>query len=385
MRSILFFIVINIFFTSPTEAQQTCHIDDNIPTNYLVDTACVGDTILFEYLYDETLIINPTFNWSGLLSCLPELISMSSDSSTIVVMATQPYDYLNATAQGCYGILAIPTVDTLCAVFPVIRVILCPPESGFIAMDRQLCSGECVEFVAQSLHAPEVFYWEFEGGNPSFFVGREPPPICYEQSGSYGVSLAVGNGAGGDTMYMADYIEVLETPAIAQADTLYVTVAQGDAITLASCGIAAYNAWYQEPQEALLCENCDVFSWQVYQNTLLRCDIYDDSLCRSSCYYALQLAEVLDACDVPTGFSPNGDGMNDTFYAMCRFANVIRLKIYDRWGKLVYAGVGNTAVWRGNYESGEAAEMGVYSWVLEYEQVSDNAIKTKAGAVTLIR
>lgn len=378
---IFYFWIVGIAFIN---AQiPPCYISDNNTYFAPVDTYCVGDTVLFEYIYDPQLIPDPIFDWSGMLDCFSAILSPVIDTPFLSILLVEPAAY--NTMWGCHGTIFTSEIDTLCSLSSYIEVILCPPESGFIAMDRQVCSGECVEFAAQSLHAPEVFYWEFEGGNPSFFVGREPPPICYEQSGSYGVSLAVGNGAGSDTLYMANYIEVLETPTLTQADTLYVTVAQGDAITLASCGIAAHNAWYQEPQGASLCENCDVFSWQVYQNTLLRCDIYDDSLCRSSCYYALQLAEVLDACDVPTGFSPNGDGMNDTFYALCRFANVIRLKIYDRWGKLVYAGAGNTAVWRGNYESGEAAEVGVYSWVLEYEQVSDNAIKTKAGAVTLIR
>jgi len=53
--------------------------------------------------------------------------------------------------------------------------------------------------------------------------------------------------------------------------------------------------------------------------------------------------------DVPTGFSPNGDQTNDTFTiaGLDNFYENYELRIYNRWGTLVYIGNKNTADWDG--------------------------------------
>lgn len=86
---------------------------------------------------------------------------------------------------------------------------------------------------------------------------------------------------------------------------------------------------------------------------------------------------------VPTAFSPNNDGSNDLFFAVA--SDVIRyeLKIYSRWGMLVFETTDSTQKWDGKV-NGELAQDDVYVYVINY--TGANKISgTLSGQVTLIR
>lgn len=81
-------------------------------------------------------------------------------------------------------------------------------------------------------------------------------------------------------------------------------------------------------------------------------------------------------CPIPKGFSPNGDGNNDTFDLT--YHQVEFIKIYNRNGLEVYRhGKGYTKQWDGKDKSGKILPAGTYFYVLE----SDG--KTKSGWVQL--
>ncbi|RMG81294.1 MAG: gliding motility-associated C-terminal domain-containing protein, partial [Bacteroidetes bacterium] len=90
-------------------------------------------------------------------------------------------------------------------------------------------------------------------------------------------------------------------------------------------------------------------------------------------------------CDIPVYFpnifSPNGDGINDTFFGQGTDFEPLRLVIYDRWGGRVYEGSGN---WDGT-ASGEAAPAGVYVYEFEYFNLRKNAAEKIRGDVALVR
>ncbi|WP_158962946.1 T9SS type B sorting domain-containing protein [Myroides fluvii] len=81
-------------------------------------------------------------------------------------------------------------------------------------------------------------------------------------------------------------------------------------------------------------------------------------------------------CPIPKGFSPNGDGNNDTFDLT--YHQVESIKIYNRNGLEVYRhGKGYTKQWDGKDKSGKVLPAGTYFYILE----SDG--KTKSGWVQL--
>ncbi len=76
------------------------------------------------------------------------------------------------------------------------------------------------------------------------------------------------------------------------------------------------------------------------------------------------LDEPLDVV-MPTGFTPNGDGSNDSYVVQGLDAHPDnRITIYNRWGNVVYDRVRYTNDWRGENQQGEQLPNGTYFVVL---------------------
>jgi gliding motility-associated-like protein len=82
---------------------------------------------------------------------------------------------------------------------------------------------------------------------------------------------------------------------------------------------------------------------------------------------------------VPTGFTPNGDGLNDNFEVATVLITKFHIDVYDRWGKLVFASDDLSFKWDG----GKLGE-DVYTYVIKATEWSGSTV-SKRGTVTLIR
>ncbi len=88
---------------------------------------------------------------------------------------------------------------------------------------------------------------------------------------------------------------------------------------------------------------------------------------------------------LPTAFSPNGDGINDIFRIANfeEFENYI-LRVYNRWGGLLYDNQGFNVGWDGSY-LGVKQNIGVYSYYIEAQPINGASIMKTSGTVSLIR
>ena len=92
---------------------------------------------------------------------------------------------------------------------------------------------------------------------------------------------------------------------------------------------------------------------------------------------------------VPSGFSPNDDGLNDRLLVHGpEDTDVISFRVFDRWGELLYEGndfkVNDTNNgWDGTFR-GEYVNSGVYVWHLTVEYV-DGSRESFKGGTTIIR
>lgn len=86
---------------------------------------------------------------------------------------------------------------------------------------------------------------------------------------------------------------------------------------------------------------------------------------------------------IPNAFTPNDDGINDTFSPKGGGIKTYSLVIYDRWGNKIFTTNDFAKAWDG-YKNSEIVPQGVYVW--EINIVSANG-KTKemTGYVSLIR
>ncbi|MFI5164554.1 MAG: gliding motility-associated C-terminal domain-containing protein, partial [Bacteroidia bacterium] len=83
---------------------------------------------------------------------------------------------------------------------------------------------------------------------------------------------------------------------------------------------------------------------------------------------------------IPNVFTPNSDGVNDVFsISGSNTCSPYSLKIYDRWGILIFETEKSGFAWDGRTSAGIPAHEGTYYYVLQ------NAASTKKGFVTLLR
>lgn len=92
--------------------------------------------------------------------------------------------------------------------------------------------------------------------------------------------------------------------------------------------------------------------------------------------------------DFPNIFSPNGDGLSENFgiVSNCDFSK-FRLKIFNRWGKIVFEGDQASTTWDGT-QAGKALPSDVYLYLLDYETINPLGEKAQGrlqGDVTLLR
>ncbi len=86
-----------------------------------------------------------------------------------------------------------------------------------------------------------------------------------------------------------------------------------------------------------------------------------------------------------TGFSPNSDGINDTWEIehAIEYGDKIRVRVYNRWGELVFEskGYGGENAWDGT-RNGRLMPVGSYYYIID---VKDGKSEPYTGTVTILR
>ena len=87
---------------------------------------------------------------------------------------------------------------------------------------------------------------------------------------------------------------------------------------------------------------------------------------------------------VPSGFTPNNDGLNDLFKALgTETVTELQMKIFNRWGEIVFESNDKFKGWDGKYK-GKMQANGVFVYILEYKDNNSPEKITLKGTVTLI-
>lgn len=87
----------------------------------------------------------------------------------------------------------------------------------------------------------------------------------------------------------------------------------------------------------------------------------------------------------PTAFTPNNNGLNDTFRPTGISIGKFHMEIYDRWGGLMFLTDDIIQGWNGIYK-GQYCPVGIYVYDVTFESLSDPGSSKKAkGTFTLLR
>ncbi|GAA4410788.1 hypothetical protein GCM10023187_35810 [Nibrella viscosa] len=123
----------------------------------------------------------------------------------------------------------------------------------------------------------------------------------------------------------------------------------------------------------------------VRQAGTYQLQVVDQEGCR-----AQDVARVLDLCEprvlAPEAFTPNGDGINDTFTVFTAYITDFDLKIYNRWGEVIFQSDDPEKRWDGTYRGSMYPSM-LYPYVITFKSqyFPERPKEVKRGSILLIR
>lgn len=325
-----------------------------INANPIPEGGCLNDTIFFDTGLPENRY---SFWWD-----------LGDGTTTGEGVFTHFYDAL-----GTYPVELIIVDECLGTSDTLNRDLMITLRQAVDALgDTTVCEGE--SFLLGATDLPGARYeWT---GPENYFSEVQFPVINsakLEQMGAYSV---IGIISGCATFPTTTQIEVIPTPQPNLGpDTIYC-----DRESAFRLDPGNYNQYLWQDNSALPFYevNEDSSTYWVEVKDAYGCMGIDSIFLRKLCPTKIY---------VPNAFSPNFDGINDFFGVLGGDVISMHLKVFSRWGELVYETTDLKASWNGSFR-GKPVRAGVYVWQLEVEgYLEDGNIFTDllAGSVTLIR
>jgi gliding motility-associated-like protein len=253
-----------------------------------------------------------------------------------------------------------------------------------------------------------MFFPSCSDASQPFYVGIDPPPISYPDSGNYNILLTVDEGLPTRSSKCRN-IKVLPKPVLSLgADKV---ICEGTAVVLDAGPGSSHYAWSTgattqkinvdtagtysvTAQNSADCTNSDTINITV--NKVAATQV-DTTICKGLSYWAqhamqtssgiyrdtLQLATgcdsivtttlQVDECPLliwfPNAFTPDGDGRNDFYKPVGKDITNYRIQIFDRWGALTFQSTDINKGWDGTVK-GEFAMPDIYTYIAVFETTS---------------
>jgi gliding motility-associated-like protein len=219
------------------------------------------------------------------------------------------------------------------------------------------------------------YHWDFGDGNTSL---EKDPIHHYPNSGTFLVKLKMQTGLSclDDSTSKALNLQQLDihtSPATAEIEA-------GQTVQLNVSGGGTHFQW--TPAQWLSDATVADPVASPLDNVTYRVVATNDAGCRDEDSVSIKLHAPNDIF-VPSAFTPNGDGKNDTFKPYIgRSFGLLEFSIYDRWGEKVFVTKRENG-WDGKI-NGQPQNSGIYIWMLRAKDGHGNIINKK-GTVALIR
>ena len=345
------------YYVTGTSAWGCVNHDSTLILVYFPSPIAITPQVAYVCLGDP-IQLNATGAYTYVWNADPSLSSTTIANPVANPLDTTTY-YVAAT--NVHGCLSYDTV-TLNVQFPV-TAVTDPLFDG--------CQGRPVQ-----LHASGGFYYEWtpHTGLNNPYVND---PFAMPDSTTNYV-ITVSNNCFSDSAITQVIIHPL--PVVdAGPDTLIWrdTQAQLHGFTSETNHFWNPSTWLDDPYDL----NTKAEPQQTQWYELIAIDAYGclglDSV--------LVTVEALTVLDIPTAFSPDGNGVND-FFRIARHLNIEKLRefaVYNRWGEKIFATTDINQGWDGRY-NGQEQPLGVYVWMVNADGKDGSHIIRK-GNVTLVR
>lgn len=249
-----------------------------------------------------------------------------------------------------------------------------PPVANFSGTPQVMCQPGCVNFTDLSTNSPTSWQWVFPGATPSTSTAQNPTNICYSADGSYDVGLIVSNASGSDTLVQTGFITVGQPVQVHITGNLLITSCEKTELT-AVPGDGTYQWGPTSGSTASITVSPSQTQqyWVTYTSPLGCMDSDTTTV----------VVKDLNTYFLPTGFTPNGDGINDEIHLHGRGIDYFTLKIFDRIGEKVFETSDMEKGWDGKL-LGLPMNDGVFVYELNITFCNGETVK-KHGDITLVK
>lgn len=200
-------------------------------------------------------------------------------------------------------------------------------------------------------------------------------------AGNYNFIVTDQNGCtvnGSENIQQDGALDVSISPNI-------ITITNGDELNLSttvnpSGGNLTFN-WF--PPFDLSCTDCPSPIASPSDDITYEVIVIDESGCSGTDTTFIQVIQPCIDVSFPNIFSPNGDGLHDTFCILGDCHTTAQLSIYNRWGERVFYSTDPEECWDGTFRD-QDVDAGVFVYRLIYLDAS-NEEHTISGNVTVVR
>src|SRR6185312_5501174 len=280
--------------------------------------------------------------------------STGETTSVIKVNITQSQQY---TVMGYNG---------KCYMDTTINVYVKAPLSGDITGQNEVCLNGLIVLDASG---GGTYLWSNGATTSSIVV----PANSFADS-SY--SVIIDKGLSCITLFKNVTIDSLLGYACC-SDTISI----GDTVTLSGGGATKY---YWEPPTGLRCDTCPNPIVSPTVTTIYTLITTSSHGCKRSSLIAVDVVIPCKDFYIPNVFSPNGDGINDTYLIKVEYMSLYDIAIYNRWGQEVFHSTDPNSPWDGKVKGGGDAPAGVYYYIVR-NTCDDGNYLHKQGFLQLIQ
>ena len=270
-----------------------------------------------------------------------------------------------AIATGRYIAVAFNGPKGECYSSDTIEITLRRPPAFSIGPDTTLCRDSSIVLSVESQRWIE-FNWN---------TGDKTRDVTIGTPGTYFVIVKDRNDC-----FNSDTIQVgeLPSPIINLAPENIICIPDGGSTILDARGVGTLN--YEWPHSGETTSTVTVNQEGIYKVIATN---------KEGCVTE-QSTNVIDKCEprffIPDAFSPDGEGHNEVLEVFGAYYTRFTMRIYNRWGEVIYATTQIEDRWDGTYK-GLKVQPGIYPYVLSYEALyfPERAPIVKRGSVMIIR
>jgi gliding motility-associated-like protein len=159
-----------------------------------------------------------------------------------------------------------------------------------------------------------------------------------------------------------------------------VTIQEGESTNLTATTNAGLT-YLWTPSDALSCSDCLTPTASPIETTVYTFNVTDPATnCSSNDSLKVTVIRNYDIW-VPTAFSPNSDGNNDFFFVRGNNVKEFTIKLFDRWGTIVFETSNLAEGWNGEYQN-RLINTGTLVYVLTYT-LNDGTSESQKGNITV--